>query len=94
MVKAIVVVVVLGALLSGCGGKVIVAGKAEGFVRDSLGQPVQSVKCPGGVNAKVGNTFDCKVTTQSGAKETVTVDITSIQGTTVGLRITGIHAGG
>src|ERR1700746_2826136 len=80
---------VAGALsAAGCGGQEGDASHVETFVRDHArpGLQLQSVSCPGGVSPAVGKAYSCKVVASGGIKGRLTLHITIIQGTTLGLR--------
>jgi hypothetical protein len=78
---------VVGAVAAaGCGKVVLKHDKSEAFVRDHV-TGAQSVSCPNDVEAKAGKTFDCQVTAADGSKETVTVHMVSVSGTTVNLEL-------
>ena len=66
---------VLALAVAGCGTREIDRGKAESFVRGSVGAPVSSVRCPPGVKAKNGRSFDCTVVARDGRRYTVTLHI-------------------
>ncbi len=71
MRRAAAVIVSLGALLAACGGKDTI--KPEGaekvvvnVVSSQTGFKPTDVRCPSGVEAKVGGTFDCHFTGPEG----------------------------
>lgn len=59
-------VVVVAALLAGCGTTMIDSGKAEDSIKklvlEQAGAKVKAVDCPDGKPAKAGDTFTCTVT--------------------------------
>jgi hypothetical protein len=68
----------VGALtVAGCGDKKLDTGKLEGKIKTGIekqaGVKIKSVKCPGNVKVKKGNTFTCKATTNSGQSASVKV---------------------
>jgi len=68
--------------LSGCGGTEIDASKTEAFIRENVaGPPPRSVDCPDGVEAKKGETFDCRLTYEHGVPPaTLTVHVENDDG--------------
>lgn len=64
-------------VFSGCGGTEIDAGKTEALIRQSVAGPApREVECPEGVEAKEGETFECRLTYERGVPPaTVTVHI-------------------
>jgi hypothetical protein len=82
------------ALGAGCGGKVIDESKAEDAVqRDferGVGIDASSVDCPGDVDVKAGNTFNCVVQTKRG-RATVTLKVLNED---ADVRVTGFKPGG
>lgn len=64
---------------AGCGETVIDDAKTEAAIEDnlgkSLGKKVSSVDCPGGVEVKTGESFDCTVTLSGGKRETASLKI-------------------
>lgn len=83
-----------GALLAGCGGGTkTVSPSAAAALVSRLGSPrPSSVRCPGGVAAKVGNTVRCKVSYANGDKGLVVVTIVATPGAKATLRIAGASA--
>jgi hypothetical protein len=71
-------------LLVGCGAKVVSETTVEANVAKQLAaavnQPTPKVDCPGDLDAKVGATYECKLTAQ-GDTDTypVTVKVTSLK---------------
>lgn len=63
----------------GCGETVIDSAKTEAAIEqnleDSVGQKINSVDCPSGVEVKAGTTFDCTVSMAGGKQETATLKI-------------------
>jgi hypothetical protein len=76
----------VSALLAACGKTEIDAGQAEKFVRGAFAQPPKSVKCPSGVEAKKGSTFECRVVDNIGRPYVVTLHIDKHARVTVGRR--------
>jgi hypothetical protein len=69
------------AVLTGCGGNKIDAGRAESFVRTQLlGPPPSSIDCPKDVEAKKGKTFACTVVYRDGTSASVTVHVVDDSG--------------
>jgi hypothetical protein len=66
-------------LAAGCGETVIDDVKTEAAIEqnleDSVGQKVNSVECPSGVEVKTGTTFDCTVSLAGGEEQTATLKI-------------------
>jgi hypothetical protein len=86
-VGSIALVVSLAVLLSGCGTSTIKSGGAEKAVVDVVSRQTgfhpTDVKCPSGVAAKVGGTFDCHFTGPGGQPYTASMQIVSIKGSRV-----------
>ena len=63
----------------GCGETVIDSAKTEAAIEqnleNSVGQKINSVDCPSGVEVKAGTTFDCTVNMAGGKQETATLKI-------------------
>jgi NAD(P)H-hydrate repair Nnr-like enzyme with NAD(P)H-hydrate epimerase domain len=63
----------------GCGETVIDSAKTEAAIEqnleNSVGQKINSVDCPSGVEVKAGTTFDCTVSVAGGKQETATLKI-------------------
>jgi NAD(P)H-hydrate repair Nnr-like enzyme with NAD(P)H-hydrate epimerase domain len=63
----------------GCGETVIDSAKTEAAIEqnleNSVGQKINSVDCPSGVEVKAGTTFDCTVSMAGGKQETATLKI-------------------
>jgi hypothetical protein len=70
--------------LTGCGQKTIKPSGAEKSINDIVSRQTgfhpKDTKCPSGVDAKVGGTFDCHFTGPHGQPYTAHMRITSIQG--------------
>lgn len=66
-------------LVVGCGETVIDSAKTEAAIEqnleNSVGQKINSVDCPSGVEVKAGTTFDCTVSMAGGKQETATLKI-------------------
>lgn len=84
--RAVVLVLVLipAILLGGCGTATIKESGAEQTVADVVAKQTgfrpRDVKCPSGVTAKVGNTFDCHFTGPEPRPYVAHVRIQQIQG--------------
>ncbi len=75
--------VALAFALSACGTTTIDQTKAEDLVKEATSAgtiKAESATCPGDVEAKKGETFDCKVTYTDDTTATVTVRIRSDDG--------------
>jgi Domain of unknown function (DUF4333) len=76
----------LAVVLAGCGQNEIIAQRAAKTIADFVFMHTHfrptDVKCPSGVPAKVGNTFDCHFTGPDG-KYLAHVRIVSVSGTRV-----------
>jgi NAD(P)H-hydrate repair Nnr-like enzyme with NAD(P)H-hydrate epimerase domain len=63
----------------GCGETVIDSAKTEAAIEqnleNSVGQKINSVDCPSGVEVKAGTSFDCTVSMAGGKQETATLKI-------------------
>ncbi len=63
----------------GCGETVIDSAKTEAAIEqnleNSVGQKINSVDCPSGVEVKAGTSFDCTVNMAGGKQETATLKI-------------------
>jgi hypothetical protein len=74
-------------LLAGCGKSTVKPAGAARTVADLVSSQTgfrpTDVKCPSGVEAKVGVTFNCHFTGPAGQAYTAKLKITKIQGTTV-----------
>jgi hypothetical protein len=59
----------------GCGEKQVKTGKVEALIEDGSANKelIESVDCPGDVEANKGDTFDCAIEIKDGSKEKVTV---------------------
>jgi Domain of unknown function (DUF4333) len=85
------IVVALGLLLSGCGTLVVIPSGAEQVIKrlvfSHTGLTISNVKCPSGIHAKAGNTFDCHFTAQ-GQSYVAHMLITRVKGSAVYYRVT------
>jgi hypothetical protein len=66
------------------GDKTIDAGSVEDQIKKNIedqGGTVSAVDCPGGKDAKKGNTFDCEVTFGDGTTRTAVVELADDEGT-------------
>jgi Domain of unknown function (DUF4333)/Protein of unknown function (DUF2510) len=79
IIGVIVIIVGVVALIGALSGTKIDPTKAQNLVRSHI-NGAQSVKCPSGIEAKSGRTFDCKVTLTDGSTETVTLHIKDDRG--------------
>jgi hypothetical protein len=90
---------ILGAavLLADCGKKTVKPDGAEQSVADVVtrqtGFGPTDVKCPSGVEAKVGNTFDCHFTGPETKRYVAHVRITEVQGQRVVFFVTTLPSG-
>ncbi len=79
-------------LLAACGRNTIVAAGAERSVADAVsgqtGFRPTDVRCPAGVSAKVGVSFECHFTGPEPRPYTATMVITSVHGTRVVFHVT------
>jgi Domain of unknown function (DUF4333) len=81
MPRMLAVLAIAALALIGCGGTEIDAGKTEDLIEDNVtGPPPSSVKCPEGVEAKKGETFECELTYEDRGPATVTVHIVDDDG--------------
>ena len=74
--------------MAGCevsvGDKTIDAGSVEDQIKKNVedqGGTVTAVDCPGGQEAKTGNTFDCEITFGDGTTRTAVVELVDDEGT-------------
>ena len=65
--------------LAGCSSTEIDSGKAESFLRENIGG-ARTVKCPGGVEAEKGDTFECDVEYTDGRRAKATVHVETDEG--------------
>lgn len=76
---ALVALLPVAFLALGCGETVIDDAKTEAAIEqnleDSVGQKVNSVDCPSGVEVEPDATFDCTVSLAGGKEETATLKI-------------------
>ncbi len=80
LVAALAVVAVL---ISGCGSTIKPEGAAQSIVdlvKKQTGFTPTDVKCPEGVEAKVGTKFECKFTGPEGTGYTADMRITKVDG--------------
>jgi hypothetical protein len=74
-------------VLAGCGTSTIKAGGAEKSVVDVVSRQTgfhpTDVKCPSGVAAKAGRTFECHFTGPGGQRYTAFMKILSVKGSRV-----------
>lgn len=70
-------------LIAGCGSTIKPEGAAQSvvdLVKKQTGFEPKDVKCPEGVEAKVGGTFECKFTGPEGKEYTADMRITKVDG--------------
>ncbi len=73
-------------LIAGCASTIKPEGAAQSvvdLVKKQTGFEPKDVKCPEGVEAKVGGTFECKFTGPEGAAYTADMRITKVDGNDV-----------
>ncbi|MGI8595025.1 MAG: DUF4333 domain-containing protein [Solirubrobacteraceae bacterium] len=73
----------LAALVAGCGTKTLKKGEIEGFVSKTAkdqGVAVESVDCPGDVEAKKGESFKCTVKARGGKEAEINLQQASDDG--------------
>ncbi len=71
------------ALVAGCGTETLKKGEIEGFVEKTAkeqGVAVESVDCPGDVEAKKGESFKCSMKANGGKEAEIDVEQTSDDG--------------
>jgi len=61
--------------LAGCGSTTIDSGKAQSFLNGAIQPTPKTVKCPSGIQAKKGRSFDCSVVAVNGLRYRVTLHI-------------------
>ncbi|ORB68743.1 DUF4333 domain-containing protein [Mycolicibacterium tusciae] len=75
--------VALAVLIAGCGSTIKPDGAAQSvadLVKKQTGFEPKDVKCPEGVEAKVGGTFECKFTGPEATEYTADMRITKVEG--------------
>jgi NAD(P)H-hydrate repair Nnr-like enzyme with NAD(P)H-hydrate epimerase domain len=79
----VVFVASLALVIAGCGAKIKPQGAAQSVVdlmsKQANFKPMD-VKCPSGVDAKVGTEFDCHFTGPEGKAYTAHMKVTKVQG--------------
>jgi hypothetical protein len=77
MIRNLAALAFVAIFLSACGTTEIDAGKTESLIEDNVsGPPPRDVKCPEGIEAEKGKTFQCELTYEHGVPPaTVTVHI-------------------
>jgi outer membrane murein-binding lipoprotein Lpp len=78
-----VVLTALAVLLAGCSSTIKPDGAAKSvtdLVKQQTGFEPKDVKCPEGVKAKEGTTFECKFTGPEGKEYTADMRITKVDG--------------
>ena len=81
--STLIALLALAALVAGCGTKTLKKGEIEGFVEKTAkeqGVAVDSVDCPDDVEAKKGESFECKVKATGGKEADISVQQTSDDG--------------
>jgi hypothetical protein len=79
----LVVFASLAVLLAGCGSTIKPEGAAKSvtdLVKEQTGFEPTDVKCPEGVKAEEGTTFECKFTGPEGKEYTADMRITKVDG--------------
>lgn len=74
---------VVALLIAGCGSTIKPDGAAQSvvdLVKKQTGFTPTDVKCPEGVEAKVGTKFECKFTGPEGTEYTADMRITKVEG--------------
>jgi hypothetical protein len=79
MLRKLALLALPGLALVGCTSTEIDSGKSESFLRDNV-DGARTVKCPGGVEAKTGDTFECDVEYSDGRRARATVHIDTDEG--------------
>jgi hypothetical protein len=75
--------VALAVLIAGCGSTIKPDGAAQSvvdLVKKQTGFTPTDVKCPDGVEAKVGTKFECKFTGPEATEYTADMRITKVEG--------------
>ncbi|AEV75934.1 hypothetical protein MycrhN_5461 [Mycolicibacterium rhodesiae NBB3] len=70
-------------LVAGCGSTIKPEGAAQSvvdLVKKQTGFEPKDVKCPEGVEAKVGTKFECKFTGPEGSEYTADMRVTKVEG--------------
>ena len=84
MRTALVAILTAAALLTaGCSSTIKPDGAAQSvvdLVKKQTGFEPNDVKCPEGVEAKVGTTFQCKFTGPEGSEYTADMRVTKVEG--------------
>jgi len=87
MRRAVPALVALALLVGGCGKSEILVSGAQKAVVQVVSKKTSftptDVKCPSGVEAKVGGTFDCTFTGPQGVPYTAHMRITKVDGSRV-----------
>lgn len=87
MKRALVAVICAAAAVAGCGKSVIKAdGAAKSVVQivsKQTGFTPTDVKCPSGVDAKAGKTFDCHFTGPENKRYVANMRVTAVKGSRV-----------
>jgi PBP1b-binding outer membrane lipoprotein LpoB len=82
-IALIVCIASLAMLLAGCGSTIRPEGAAKSvvdLVKEQTGFEAKDVKCPDGVEAKEGTTFECKFTGPEGEEYTANMRVTKVEG--------------
>jgi hypothetical protein len=95
-IALIAAVAALALAVVGCGEDTLKQESAVDLVNKALdeqGVKAESVECPDDVEAKGGQTFDCKVTLPNGNTANFKIEIQKVEGDTASLRIVGVEQG-
>lgn len=82
----VVLIASLATVLAGCGSTIKPEGAAQSvvdLVSKQTGFKPNDVKCPSGVDAKVGTEFQCHFTGPEGKQYTADMKVTQVQGDNV-----------
>jgi uncharacterized protein DUF4333 len=84
---AAVVLAICALAVTGCGKKVVIASGAEHtltrFIAKKTPATAENASCPDGIEAEVGNTFDCTFDDQAGKHYVAHMRITEVDGSRV-----------
>lgn len=83
---SVVLIASLAMVLAGCGSTIKPEGAAQSvvdLVSKQTGFKPNDVKCPSGVDAKVGTEFQCHFTGPEGKQYTADMKVTQVQGDNV-----------
>jgi len=79
----LVVIASLALVIAGCGSTIKPEGAAQSvvdLVKQQTDFEPKDVKCPGGVDAKEGSTFECTFTGPEGKEYTANMRVTKVEG--------------